>query len=492
MEPSLSKLNPGDMENIKQADKPDIKDAEDDEVADAVVTARTSLASDIVSTAPGSPQDRRSPIVSTKPNKPVQDEIDDEKYEDPMDGGWEVVEKLEQTAAAGDITRERRGSQGPDTVNEDAAEVKIETVIEKQMIIPRFEDLKTTEGGNMDDYGFFHTTTEPFTGTAIDLQKHRQRESQWVDILQEWPLLSQSPEQAAQYKTVNFDKLKELCRKGIPVSLRGRVWSRMVNVDKYRKDGIYEQLVSTTVPSLDIHDIIERDINRCYPDHFLFRDKSALGQRHLFDLLKAYARYNPAVGYCQGMGRLVGLMLMQMPVEESFWLLVATLEGPLSGYFTPNLDRFRIHAIVFERLLADKMPRLHRHMTRNDVDPLIYTTNWFLTMFTMVLPWQTVLRVWDMFYCEGTKVMFRVALAIMKRCESTLLKRCPSSTEIMQFITRIPHDLLQESDLVKEVLRIRLSRRQVDELERKATDLWTNASPADRASLTLLKRSGRR
>jgi hypothetical protein len=66
--------------------------------------------------------------------------------------------------------------------------------------------------------------------------------------------------------------------------------------------------------------------------------------------LKAYAHYNQAVGYCQGMGRLVGMMLMQMPAEDTFWLLVATIEEYMVGYFTPTLSQVRIDSIVFEQL----------------------------------------------------------------------------------------------------------------------------------------------
>lgn len=111
----------------------------------------------------------------------------------------------------------------------------------------------------------------------------------------------------------------------------------------------------------------------------------------------------------------VGMMLMQMPATDSFWLLVATIENYLRGYYTQDLNQLRIDAMVFEKLLAVYNPRLSRHLVsvsrgywvhallqvENDVFPLIYMTNWFLTIFTMTLPWPSVLRVWDMFYCEG-------------------------------------------------------------------------------------------
>ncbi len=85
-------------------------------------------------------------------------------------------------------------------------------------------------------------------------------------------------------------------------------------------------------------------------------------QDDLHNVLKAYAHYNPAVGYCQGMGRLVGMMLMRMPAEDTFWLLVATIEEYMVGYFTPTLSQVRIDSMVFEQLLADHDPKLAQHL----------------------------------------------------------------------------------------------------------------------------------
>lgn len=34
-------------------------------------------------------------------------------------------------------------------------------------------------------------------------------------------------------------------------------------------------------------------------------------------------------------------------------------------------------------------------------------TEWFMCIFARTLPWASVLRVWDMFFCEGTFVDFQ-------------------------------------------------------------------------------------
>jgi hypothetical protein len=62
------------------------------------------------------------------------------------------------------------------------------------------------------------------------------------------------------------------------------------------------------------------------------------------------------------MGRLVGLILMQMPSEDAFWLLVATLDQNLQDFYKENLIRLRIHATIFESLLYKYVPAVARHL----------------------------------------------------------------------------------------------------------------------------------
>jgi hypothetical protein len=54
--------------------------------------------------------------------------------------------------------------------------------------------------------------------------------------------------------------------------------------------------------------------------------------------------------------------LMQMPAEDSFWLLVATIEEYMVGYFTPTLSQVKIDSIVFEQLLFEHDPKLAQHL----------------------------------------------------------------------------------------------------------------------------------
>ncbi|KAF9134358.1 hypothetical protein BGW39_007375 [Mortierella sp. 14UC] len=214
------------------------------------------------------------------------------------------------------------------------------------------------------------------------------------------------------------------------------------------------------------------------------------GQEDLHSILKAYAHYKPSVGYCQGMGRLVGMMLMQMPVEEAFWLLVATLEGGyLNDYFTPTLRQLRIDALVFERLLKAQDPRLAHHLETNDVSPIMYITPWFLTLFTMSLPWASVLRVWDVFYFDGVKTLFRIGLGILQICRTTLLEDCPSSAECMDFLLHVPLNRLGPEVLLdRTAFRIRLRRESLEKMS-LLTAVEMDAKEAGRKAVAIANAS---
>ncbi|KAG0344275.1 hypothetical protein BG004_004606 [Podila humilis] len=260
-------------------------------------------------------------------------------------------------------------------------------------------------------------------------------------------------------------RFKKMVRKGIPNSVRGRVWQYLAKTNSLRQPGLFSELLDRP-PIQPIYDAIERDVHRCYPDHIHFRDgMGGTGQQDLHAILRAYAQYNPRVGYCQGMGRLVGMMLMHMPVEDAFWLLVATLDGYMQEYYTPTLRQLRIDAQVFDQILRAQDPKLAEYLhQKNEVMPLMYMTPWFLTLFTMSLPWASVLQVWDIFYFDGVKSLFRVGLAILQLCRDHLLHQCESSEEVMDFLLHVPLEMLGPKPLFEAAFRIKLSRDSVQRM----------------------------
>lgn len=67
--------------------------------------------------------------------------------------------------------------------------------------------------------------------------------------------------------------------------------------------------------------MISKDINRTFPEHALFTESGHM-RGALFNVLRAYALYNPDVGYCQGMGFMAGMLVLYMNEEDAFFTAV--------------------------------------------------------------------------------------------------------------------------------------------------------------------------
>jgi hypothetical protein len=73
------------------------------------------------------------------------------------------------------------------------------------------------------------------------------------------------------------------------------------------------------------------------------------------------------------------------------------------------------------------MPLLHVHLENMGIMPILYLTQWFMTMFLYytpsAMPFDLVLRIWDIFIISkgSWKIIYRVALMIHKLLERRLL-----------------------------------------------------------------------
>nr|XP_009924793.1 PREDICTED: TBC1 domain family member 2A isoform X2 [Haliaeetus albicilla] len=152
-------------------------------------------------------------------------------------------------------------------------------------------------------------------------------------------------------------------------------------------------------------------------------------------VLLAFSWHNPAIGYCQGLNRLAAVALLVLEDEESaFWCLVHIVENLMpADYYSDTLITSQVDQRVFKDFLSEKLPRLMAHFEQYRIDVSLITFNWFLVAFVDSLVSDILLRVWDAFLYEGTKVIFRYALAIFKYNEEEIL-RIHDSVEIYQYL----------------------------------------------------------
>ena len=63
-----------------------------------------------------------------------------------------------------------------------------------------------------------------------------------------------------------------------------------------------------------------------------------------------------------------------------------------------------------------------RKLNENSVSSILFATSWFMTLYSSVLNFHIFLRIMDIFWLEKNKIIYRIALAILKIIEDDLLQ----------------------------------------------------------------------
>ncbi|CAH8343656.1 unnamed protein product [Eruca vesicaria subsp. sativa] len=216
----------------------------------------------------------------------------------------------------------------------------------------------------------------------------------------------------------NAITLKRLVRKGIPPVLRPKVWFSLSGAAK-KKSTVPESYYSDLTKAVEgmvtpATRQIDHDLPRTFPGHPWLDTPE--GHAALRRVLVGYSFRDSDVGYCQGLNYVAALLLLVMKTEEdAFWMLAVLLENVLvRDCYTTNLSGCHVEQRVFKDLLAQKCPRIATHLDDMGFDVSLVATEWFLCLFSKSLPSETTLRVWDVLFYEGAKVLFHAALAIFK------------------------------------------------------------------------------
>ncbi|GJP34933.1 hypothetical protein CLOM_g19410 [Closterium sp. NIES-68] len=265
-------------------------------------------------------------------------------------------------------------------------------------------------------------------------------------------------------------ELTSLVMGGVPMNLRGEVWQIFVAGRARRQEGMYEALLRDAPqeeehgPNSSLAEItariherdaevacivqIEKDLPRTFPGHPAL---DAKGRDALRRLLIAYSRRNRALGYCQGMNFLAGLLLLLMPEENAFWTLTAIVDELFKGYYSDEMVEAQVDQLVFEDLVRQNFPRLVEHMDALGVQISWITGPWFLSVFVNVLPWESVLRVWDVILYERNRSMlFRTCLALLDM-HSTLLLSMQETGDMMSALQSMAASTFDSTQLVLSV-----------------------------------------
>ncbi|KAM6980611.1 USP6 N-terminal-like protein [Aplochiton taeniatus] len=355
-------------------------------------------------------------------------------------------------------------------VAEERADIilKYDTGRQEGVHIDPWEDADYSIYRVTDRFGFMHEQDLPTPSAQEEKRKQLEieRVEKWLKMLKKWD------------KYRHSDLMVKRVYKGLPLQLRGQAWALMLDVERIKTEnpGKYEKMKEQAMLYSSEIKQIDLDINRTFRNHIMFMDRFGVKQRSLFNVLSAYSVYNAEVNYCQGMSQIAALLLMYMNEEDAFWALSQLLTNRkhgMHGFFVPGfpkLQRFQAH---HDQIISKLLPKLKKHLDREQMSTGIYTTKWFLQCFIDRTPFTLTLRLWDIFIMEGERILTAMSYTILKIHKKRLLKM--SLEELREFLQeRIGHTFLHSDEVVVEQLKASMA-----ELRKMKLDLPPPGKPEE-------------
>ncbi|KAJ1547665.1 GTPase-activating protein, partial [Cladochytrium tenue] len=284
-------------------------------------------------------------------------------------------------------------------------------------------------------------------------------------------------------------QLTRQLQQGIPSSIRGMVWQLMSNGKSPELEVTYRTLLTRT----STHEQqIQRDLARTFPRHAHFAEPGGPGQESLFNVIKAYSLFDPEVGYCQGLAFIAGPLLLNMPDEEAFCVLVRLMKGyNFRELFTTSMAGLQLRLYQFDKLLEEMLPAVAKHLEEQEIKSTMYASQWFMTLFAYRFPLEIVFRIMDIVFAEGIEAIFRFSFALLKRNQDVILSL--EFEPLLEFLKVGLFDAYENSvdTLILQASGIYLSKTRLDKLALEHTEEQRKLG-ADQLTSNVLRSENRR
>lgn len=128
-------------------------------------------------------------------------------------------------------------------------------------------------------------------------------------------------------------------------------------------------------------------------------------------------------GYCQGMNFIAGFLLIYLPEKEAFIVLAWILrQSNLNALYMGNGYGLVLYTEAFQRLLETHLPRVHDHFLALQFSSIMYSIEWFSTLYTISFNRNVSLCIMDLFLLGLEEVMLRIGISVLRLLEDEVLE----------------------------------------------------------------------
>lgn len=291
----------------------------------------------------------------------------------------------------------------------------------------------------------------------VEDEKHR---LEWIAYLE----FSHNKELTGDSTDVNLtrnEKLKQMIREGgIPHSLRAHLWMRFSGAlqKKLNSETSYQEIVKASAnDNLVTSKQIEKDLLRIMPSNACFSSLNGTGIQRLRRILRGIAWLFPDIGYCQGTGNICSILLLLLEEEDAFWMMATIIDDILpASYYSSTLLGIQADQRVMTTLISNYLSFVDETLKTHDIELSLIFTHWFLVLFAGVVHIRILMRIWDLFFYDGSIVLFQLCLGMLK-IKEPLFRNLENSAQVFNQLSDIPSSIDDFENLLQVSMEIHLS-----------------------------------
>jgi len=266
-------------------------------------------------------------------------------------------------------------------------------------------------------------------------------------------------------------KTRDLWWRGLPPSVRGKVWRQALDNQLNLTPQLYSILKTraqtqieawqgqprpqaqdpappSSVPASPCREetleLIALDVSRTFPQLCIFQ-KGGPYYSHLHNVLGAYVCYRPDLGYVQGMSFIAAILILNLEEHEAFILFSNLVNRPpLSSFFNMDHQMMSGYYSTFTTMVRLHLPDIAEHLEVLKLSPDMYLLDWVMTLYGRAAPLDFACRIWDVMFRDGQDFIFKAGLGILSIFKDRILLE-HDFTEVAQLLSKLPETICADA-----------------------------------------------
>ena len=109
-------------------------------------------------------------------------------------------------------------------------------------------------------------------------------------------------------------------------------------------------------------------------------------------------------------------------IKEAFWLFTVLLENVLPIDYYSSMIGVLVDQRIFNDLIDETLPKISAKFKELSFDTSLFSIQWFVCLFCKNLQSKLIEIVFDNLFIDGSIVLFKIGLVILKLLENEILK----------------------------------------------------------------------